>query len=134
MATITWIGGTATWDATTTSVWSTGTVPTSADDVVFSSATTYTVTLSGTLACKNFTVSAGTVSFNDVSGTLSIYGSYSVVAATTFSLPATPVTFAATTTGNTITTNGTSLQSFTTFSGVGGGWTLQDNYTSSGPY
>lgn len=130
MATITWIGGTATWDATTTAVWDTGTVPTAADDVVFSSATTYTVTLSGTLNCKSFTVSAGTVNFTGTaSPTLGIYGSYSVVAGTTFASTSMSFIFAATTTGNTITTNGTVLVGYVIFNGVGGGWTLNDNFT-----
>jgi hypothetical protein len=41
------------------------------------------------------------------------------------------ITFASTTAGNTITTNGRTVGSFT-FNGVGGAWTLQDNVTSSG--
>jgi hypothetical protein len=43
------------------------------------------------------------------------------------------ITFASTTTGNTITTNGRTVGSFT-FNGVGGAWTLQDNVTSSGAF
>ena len=41
------------------------------------------------------------------------------------------IVFAATTTGNTITTAGKSLTNFR-FSGIGGGWVLQDNLTAAG--
>jgi hypothetical protein len=51
-ATITWVGGSSTWE--TGSNWSGGVVPTSTDDVIVSSSTAFTITLSsGQLASFN---------------------------------------------------------------------------------
>ena len=70
-----WVGGSGAWDATTTH-WSAtsggsggASVPTSADNVIFNQASTYTVTnnTSAGTNCLNLTVSAGTVTF--VTGT-----------------------------------------------------------------
>jgi len=65
-----WVGGTGTWNTTSTTNWSASSggasgasVPTSADSIFFDQAGTYTVTLFGGLACLNFTVSAGVVTF-----------------------------------------------------------------------
>ena len=72
MASRYWVGGTATWDASTTSVWSTtsggsggASVPTSSDDVYFDQAGTYTVTIGASFTpCAKLTVSATTYTFN----------------------------------------------------------------------
>ena len=72
MASRYWVGGTATWDASTTSVWSTtsggsggASVPTSSDDVYFDQAGTYTVTIGANFTpCAKLTVSATTYTFN----------------------------------------------------------------------
>jgi len=55
-----WVGGTGTWDTTSTTNWSAtsggasgASVPTTADNVIFDQAGTYTVTMTGALACLN---------------------------------------------------------------------------------
>ena len=67
-----WVGGTATWDASTTSVWSTtsggsggASVPTSSDNVYFDQAGTFTVTVGASnVNCAALTVSASTYTFS----------------------------------------------------------------------
>lgn len=132
-----WVGGTATWDTTTTANWSTtsggaggASVPTAADSVFFDQASTYTVTMTGAIRCLDLTVSAGTVTFvTGTSPTLQVSGSFSIVAATVWSSTAT-VTFNATT-ARTITTNGVALACNVNFNGIGGTWQLQDAFTLS---
>jgi len=138
-----WVGGTGTWDATTTTNWSDTSggaggfsAPTSADNVIFdslSNATLYTVTVGTNAVCKDWTVAGplvGNVTFAGTS-TISIYGS--------LTWPVSGMTrtytginqFYATTTGNTITTNGISFGSRVIFDGVGGGWTLGSALTTT---
>ena len=124
-----WVGGTGTWDTTSTTNWSASSggasgasVPTASDSVIFDQSSTYTVTLTGALTCLNFTVSAGTVTFSST-GTLAISGSLSLVSATVWSATGT-ITFAATSGTNTITTNGVSISAPITFDGVGGTFQL----------
>lgn len=81
-----WVGGTGTWNTTSTTNWSASSggasgasVPTASDSVIFDQSSTYTVTLTGALTCLNFTVSAGTVTFSST-GTLTISGLLSLVA------------------------------------------------------
>jgi len=126
-----WVGGAGTWNTTSTTNWSASSggasgasVPTAADSVFFDQATTYTVTCTGALTCLDITVSAGTVTFaQGTTPTFAISGSMSLVAATVWSATGT-LTFNATTTGKTITTNGVSISGAITFNGAGGGWTL----------
>lgn len=126
-----WVGGSGTWNTTNTANWSTGSgggggasVPTAADNVFFDQAGTYTVTMTGALACLDITVSAGTVTFATGTGpTLAISGSMSLLAGTIWSTTA-GLTFNSTTTGKTITTNGVTMSGAITLNGVGGGWTL----------
>ena len=71
MATYYWVGGTGTWDASTTTNWATSSggaggagVPTSADDVVFdsaSNATAYSVTIGGFVGTGSFSGSTLTI-------------------------------------------------------------------------
>lgn len=132
-----WVGGTGTWDTTTKTVWSFSSggaggapVPTAQDNVYFDQAATYTVTTTGvTLACLNFTISAGTVTFSN-GGTLGIFGSYSVTSSTVWSGGG-AVNFSATSTGKTITTNGVSFTGSVGFNGIGGGWTLGSAFTTT---
>jgi hypothetical protein len=86
-----WVGGAGTWDASSTTHWSTSSggasgasVPTSADSVFFDQAGTYTVTLgtSANLYLLNWTVSAGTVTFVGTPYGLYLYGSISLIAGT----------------------------------------------------
>lgn len=126
-----WVGGSGTWNTTSTTNWSASSggasgasVPTAADSVFFDQAATYTVTMTGALTCLDITVSAGTVTFaTGTSPTLAISGSMSLVAATVWNSTGT-ITFNSTTTGRTITTNGVAISGAVTFNGVGGGWTL----------
>ena len=126
-----WVGGAGTWDTTSTTNWSASTggasgasVPTSADNVFFDQAGTYTVTVNGALACLDITVSAGTATFSGAGfPTLTVAGSMSLLAATTWSAQTT-FTFTATTTGKTVTASNPFSVSAFNFNGVGGGWTL----------
>lgn len=138
-----WRGGAGTWDTTTTTNWSTtsggaggASVPTATDSVFFDQAGTYTVTCTGALTCLDITVSAGTVTFaTGTTPTFAISGSMSLLAGTVWSA-AGSITFNATATGKTITTNGVSLAIGSTntlgFNGVGGGWTLGSALTTAG--
>lgn len=126
-----WVGGTGTWNTTSTTNWSASSggasgasVPTVADNVFFDQAGTYTVTMTGALACLDITVSAGTVTFaTGTSPTLDVRGSMSLLAGTVWSSTGT-ITFTSTSTGKTVTTNGVTISGNVTFNGVGGGWTL----------
>ena len=126
-----WVGGAGTWNTTSTTNWSASSggasgasAPTATDDIFFDQAGTYTVTVTAG-QCRNITVSNGTVTFSGVTTGPTISGSMSLAAGTVWNIGATLVTtFNATTTGQTITTNGVSLSSQVTFNGVGGGWTL----------
>ena len=132
-----WVGGTGTWNTTSTTNWSASSggssgasVPTASDSVFFDQATTYTVTMTGALLCLDFTVSAGTVTFaTGTSPTLAISGSWSIVAATVWSSTGT-ITFNSTTTGRTLTTNGVTINCSIVFDGVGGAWSLGSALTT----
>lgn len=135
-----WVGGSGTWNSTSTTNWSASSgglsgasVPTAADSVFFDQAGTYTVTLQAitNMFCLDITVSAGTVTIAGTSGTLTISGSMSLIAGTVWSSTG-AITFNATTSGKTITTNGVTITGAVTFNGVGGGWTLGSAFTTSG--
>lgn len=136
-----WVGGSGTWDTTSTTNWSASSggaagasAPTSSDSIFFDQVATYTVTISGsggTVPCLDFTVSAGTVTFSG-SGNINIFGSMALTASTTTWSHGGFINFTATTTGKTVTTNGTNLSGAPiNFDGVGGGWTLGSALTSS---
>lgn len=144
-------GGTGNWNDT--AMWSASSggptgasVPTTADNVFFDNAShtsTFTVTITAGSACANFDASGITdpakkMTLTGAAGnSLNVAGSWvnptGTFYASTFSCP---VTFSATTTGNTITTNGVTFASTgnpnITFNGVGGGWTLGSAFTLSG--
>ena len=132
-----WRGGTGTWDTTTTTNWSAtsggsggASVPTASDNVIFDQSATYNVTMTGALACLSITVSAGTVSFiTGTTPTLQVNGSMSLVSGTVWTSTG-AITFNSTTTGQTITTNGTTMSGAITFNGTGGGWTLGSALTT----
>ena len=132
-----WVGGTGTWDATTTTKWSDTSggsggfsVPTSADAVIFNSlsnATAYTVTCTATqLRCGSLTMAGPLV------GNVTWAGSAPIAMHDNVTLAATGITrsytgvitLSGSATGKTFTTNGVALASTVTVNGVGCGWTL----------
>lgn len=138
-----WVGGTGTW--TDSAKWSTTSggaggagAPTAADNAYFDGASDagapFIVTLAGTSVCKDYIVGDGvTVTALDQQMTLSgssgftVHGSWFNPATNYVRTFARGVTFAATTTGHTITTNGvviTASAQDLIFDGVGGEWTL----------
>lgn len=133
-----WVGGSGTWDTTTTH-WSTSSggtagasAPTAADSVFFDQAGTYTVTLTGALTCLDFNVSAGAITFaTGTAPSLTISGSMSITNVTPTWTATSGITFNATTSGKTVTTNGTSFATSFNFNGVGGVWTLGSSLTST---
>ena len=144
MATKYWVGGTGTWDGFTATNWSDTSggaggaiAPCALDDVVFNSAsnaTGYTVTINTGAVCRDLTI-AGPASGNVTvagSGVLGVFGSLTLPATGITRTYTGAITFRATTTGKTITTNGVTLASAITFNGVGGKWTLQDAFSTSG--
>jgi hypothetical protein len=141
-----WVGGTGSWSSTNTANWSTSSggaggasVPTAADNVFFDAGSdsggAFVVTLTiAPRVCKDLTIAslnfgmtlAGTIGLT-VSGSLSF-------PATNFTRTYTGITtFNATTTGQTITTNGVVFGDAVTFNGVGGEWTLGSAF-SCGTY
>ena len=139
MASRYWVGGAGTWNTASTANWSASSggasgaaVPTAADSVIFDQAGTYTVTMTGALLCLDFTVSLGTVTFaTGTAPTLAVTGSMTLLIGTVWSSTGT-ITFNATTTGKTVTTNGATISAAITFNGVGGGWTLGSALTLTG--
>jgi hypothetical protein len=127
-----WVGGSGTWNTTSTTNWSASSggpsgasVPTVSDSVFFDQNSTYTVTMTGALACLDFNVTDGTVTFqNGTTPTLNVRGSWSTVAETVWNTTGV-ITFSATT-SRTITSNNITIRSPITFAGTGT-YTLQDN-------
>jgi hypothetical protein len=140
-----WVGGNGNWDAATTTNWSTtsggaggASAPTSADDVYFDAGSdaggAFTVTIGTGAVCRDIT--AGSLDF-----VMTLAGSAAWAISGSLTFPATnltrtytgAITFNATTTGKTITTNG--VQPTTgaiTFNGIGGEWTLGSALTTGG--
>lgn len=135
-----WRGGAGTWNATSTTNWSTtsggaagASAPTAADDVVFdanSGIGTITVTISSAV-CRNFTHTAGAnLTFT---GTVSfINGSFSSTASTPTNFQNLTAIFTGATTGLTVDTNNQLFFSVT-FNNASGAWSLTTplNLTSS---
>ena len=134
-----WVGGTGTWNSTSTTNWSASSggasgasVPTAADNVFFNvnsnvGTGAFTVTMADTpRVCNDITISGldGTMTLAGTSIGLTVSGSLSFPA-TNFTRTYTGITtFNATTTGKTITTNGVAFGAGVTLNGVGGAWTL----------
>ena len=148
MATYYWVGGSGTWDTTSTANWSDTSggssgfgPPTSADDVIFDAASNvgtgaFTVTVSAAV-CRDFSTGGaggaldGAMTLAMGTSTLTVHGSWTNPAVN-FAFSGTgTVTFASTTTGKTITTNGVSWPSAVTFNGVGGAWELGGAFTTT---
>ena len=141
MATRYWVGGSGTWDGSTTTHWSAtsggsggASAPTSADDVVIDSSSGssgMTITIGTSAVCNNFTQTLIGYSWT-LAGTAawSIYGSMAFDNTNCTIAYSGTLTFAATSTGKTI--NGGTNTVFPTtsavvFNGVGGGWALTSN-------
>ena len=152
-----WVGGTGTWDTTSTTNWATSSggaggasAPTSADNVIFDAnsntgTNAFTVTIGGTdtnpSVCNDFSTGGaggaldGVMTLSTTVGTArwEVYGSLTFPA-TNFIYSAfngTELRFKATTTGKTVTTNGVSFGATdVSFDGVGGGWTLGSAITT----
>ncbi|MEI8231713.1 MAG: hypothetical protein WCG32_04020, partial [Actinomycetes bacterium] len=132
-----WVGGTASWDATAGSKWSTtsggaggAAVPTSADDVFFDAASgAVTCTVGSTVSCLNLNFTGFTGTFNQGNG-INATGGLTCSSTMTVS-SSVAINFFSTVSGNTITTAGKTWSAFT-FAGVGGVYTLGDALTLSG--
>ena len=133
-----WVGGSGTWNATSRTNWaitSGGAAgvygpPTSADHVVFdsaSNATAYTVTCTATqLRCGSLTISGPASGNVTWAGTapLAIHGDVSLAATGITRTYNGGITLSGSSTGRTFTTNGVALSSSITVNGVGCGWVL----------
>jgi hypothetical protein len=137
-----WVGGTGSWDATTTN-WSAtnggaggASVPTLADDVFFttlSNATAYVCTLTTAPVCRSVSIVGPATGNVTIAGSAAwnITGSMTIAATGVTNTYVGNIFFVTTTTGWTITTNGVALLALAQFSGAGGGWTLGSAFTSN---
>jgi hypothetical protein len=150
MATKYWVGGDGTWDASTTTNWADSSggaggavAPTAADDVVFDAASNvgasaFLVTIGAGAVCQDFSTGGAGGALDGVmtlagSAAWTVYGSLTFPAASLTRTYTGTITFAATSTGKTITTNGVTLTGGAViFDGVGGGWTLGSALTVTG--
>lgn len=110
------------------------TVPTSSDDVFFTSTNVNNCVVNTTANCLSLDFTGETGYTGTFSGTsaLNIYGSLAMSAGMSRTYTGT-ITFAATSTGKTITSAGKQFNSVNMFfNGVGGGWTLQDALYNGG--
>jgi len=137
-----WRGGAGTWNAVNTANWSStsggaggSSVPTSADDVTFdsaSNATSYAVTFSGaTTIGNNISISGpatGTLTITNTSNNLQIFGNFftSATGVTATNGGSATTTYLATSGTKTITSNGVSMNANFTLNGVGGTFQLVD--------
>lgn len=132
-----WVGGTGTWDASSTTHWgsASGTadnasVPGTGDDVIFdsaSNATAYTMTTSGTLNCANQTMGAplaGALTWSAGGATLNCYGSVSFAANQVINNSGLSFSMNATSGTKTITTNDIQANLNWKFNGSGGTFQL----------
>ncbi|MBL0310937.1 MAG: hypothetical protein IPP77_15095 [Bacteroidetes bacterium] len=136
-----WIGGTGNWnDGNHWSLTSGGAIfgcsPGAADNVFFDlnsfNATSQIVTINVTAACNDMTWT-GVTNTPTLAGVSSnpirIYGSLTLTAAMNMTY-AGVVNFEAASTGKTITTGGKSFANAINFNGIGGGWILQDVFST----
>jgi hypothetical protein len=137
-----WVGGTGTWNTSSTANWSAtsgggsgASVPTAADSVFFNAASAagnYTVTITGAgLTCLDLNVAQA------AAGTFTTAGNGTLIISGNLVANSTGVTWGHigiltfnATSAKTITTGGLVLPNAIIFNGVGGTWQLQDNYTA----
>jgi hypothetical protein len=134
-----WVGGAGNWDTSDTTHWSLSSggaggasVPTAAENVIFDQVGTYTVSVDDVF-CNDFTISAGLITFNPVTGfrDITISGSMLVASGTVSSWSNNVGAIFNATTSKTITTNNFNIGR-TEFNGVGGTWTLGSAFTCTG--
>jgi hypothetical protein len=140
-----WVGGSGNWSdfATHWATTSGGTtfyvqVPQSVDNVYFDansfSSGGQTVTINQTIVNCNDMIWTGVTNAptftSSAANTLAIFGSLTLDPAMTLTLNG-PVSFEATSLGKTITSAGHSFNANVSFNGIGGGWTLQDAFTTA---
>jgi hypothetical protein len=141
-----WVGGTGTWDATTTTNWSAtsggaggASVPTSVDNVIFNTSSStanaaYTVTIgtNAVVRCANLTMN-GPGAGNKITWTVGLgtpvmilHGNFNLAGGTAeiTRVYNSTIILSGSSTGRTFTTNGVALSSTTIVNGVGCGWTL----------
>jgi hypothetical protein len=141
-----WIGNAGNWSdgnhwSLTSGGIPSGCAPTSLDNVFFDansfSAGNQNVTIDViTASCNtmNWTGASYTPTFaGSASNSLNIYGSLTFVSGMSITYNG-PVSFLADTLGKTITTGGKVIPGVLNFSGIGGGWALQDALTNSGAH
>src|SRR3989338_5024928 len=135
-----WVGGTGSWsddDNHWATTWggapADGNVPTATDNAHFnadSNTTAYTVTVDASATMLDLMFDAapsvsGTITWAG-SSAMTISGSMLLLSGMAWTYTGT-ITFNATATGKTITSNGVNLANTFIFDGVSGGWTLQDD-------
>ena len=146
MATFYWVGGSGTWDNSSSTRWATSSggagsagIPSTTDNVIFDSLSNqpsggaYTVTIATGATCANWTAagaSGGNVTFAGSSG-LSCYGGISFASSGITRTYTGAISFAATT-SVTLNLNGTTLASSISFIGTGGSWQLTNAFTTTG--
>ena len=143
-----WVGGTGTWDTSSTTHWASSSngasgasVPTTADDVIIDSNSGTPgggINAVGALNCKSLTVSVTGWNINGTTTpSLNIAGkdatNFSLNLNSGTSINSLPITFSSTTTGNVVVTNGATFTSASsiTFNGIGGTWTLGSALTAA---
>ncbi|MFA5396057.1 MAG: hypothetical protein WC346_08630, partial [Methanogenium sp.] len=134
-----WVGGTGNWDASTTTNWSDSdggsggfSVPTSSDNVYF------TANSGGGICTVTVNVSCNDLDFTGYTGTfagsssryLYVYGSLTMDSTMTRTY-AGRIYLEATTSGKTLTFNGLVMKNDVYFNGVGGEWTIQDEWNNT---
>ena len=138
-----WVGGTGTWDASNTANWSAtsggaggDSAPTLNDDVFFDANSDaggiFTVTIGAGAVCRDITI-AGLEQVMTLAGSAawSVYGSLAFPATNlTFTYSGT-ISYLATSTGKTITTNGITLTCNAVFSSANGEWSLGSAYVGA---
>ncbi len=133
-----WRGNSGTWDASTTTNWSTSSgggggasAPTTSDNAIFdASSGTGTVTLSGSPACANMDASLSTMLTFTGTGTLACAGNLTLKASLTVSGWTGTVTVSGT--GSQTLTFASNTMAFSlTINSSGGSYTLQDNFSTA---
>jgi len=135
-----WVGGTADWNATAGTKWSTtsgggggSAVPTDSDDVFLDgNSGAVTVTLSGTQFIKSLTCTGFTGTFDQASALLLCYGSITLASGMTYSGTTSSIFYLLGSGAQTITSNGKAFPGQLRCQASGGTYTLQDSLSADG--